>query len=109
MKLKGALTILNKRADFYGKSFDWLIDFIDQGNCETRKVIEAHDVYKREGLGLVWSGLNGVEWCTKEQSAEEYLVWRGDGFQLKLFDSLPEYNQDSYGNYSLKSVKSSLV
>ena len=108
MRLKGALTILNKRAEFYGKSLDWLIDWIDQGNCEPYKVIEAHDVYKREGLGLVWSGLNGVEWCTKEQSVQEYLVWRGDGFQLNLFDSLPEYHQDSYGNYSLKKAKSSL-
>ena len=104
MRLKGALTILNKRADFYGKSLDWLIDWIDQGNDETRGVIEAHDVYKREGLGLVWSGLNGVGYTTKEKSVEEYLVWRGDGFQLNLFDSLPEYNQDSFGNYSLKKV-----
>ena len=104
MRLKGALTILNKRAEFYGKSLDWLIDWIDQGNDETRGVIEAHDVYKREGLGLVWSGLNGVGYTTKEKSVEEYLVWRGDGFQLNLFDSLPEYDQDSFGNYSLKKV-----
>tara|TARA_Y100001937_G_scaffold123012_1_gene185196 strand:- start:285 stop:602 length:318 start_codon:yes stop_codon:yes gene_type:complete len=102
MRLKGAMTVLNKRAEFYGKSLDWLIDFIDQGNWESHKVIEAHDVYKREGLGLVWSGLNGVGYTTKEQSVEEYLVWRGDGFQLNLFDSLPEYNKDSFGNYSLR-------
>ena len=102
MRLKGALTILNKRAEFYGKSLDWLIDWIDQGNDETRSVIEAHDVYKREGLGLVWSGLNGVGYTTKEKSVEEYLVWRGDGFQLSLFDSLPTYDKDSFGNYSLR-------
>ena len=102
MRLKGAMTVLNKRAEFYGKSLDWLIDFIDQGNWEAHKVIEAHDVYKREGLGLVWSGLNGVGYTTKEQSVEEYLVHRGDGFQLNLFDSLPEYDQDSFGNYSLR-------
>ena len=102
MRLKGAMTVLNKRAEFYGKSLDWLIDFIDQGNWESYKVIEAHDVYKREGLGLVWSGLNGVGYTTKEQSVEEYFGHRGDGFQLNLFDSLPEYDQDSFGNYSLR-------
>jgi len=105
MKLKGALTILNKRADWYGESLDWLIDFIDtHPMAETCKVTEAHDVYKREGLGLIWCGLNGVGYTTVKKAHEEYLVWRGDGFQLKLFDSLPEYNQDSYGNYSLKKV-----
>ena len=67
MKLKGALTILNKRAEFYGKSLDWVINFIDTHPlAETCKVIEAHDVYKREGLGLVWSGL--VWFC---------MVWSG--------------------------------
>ena len=103
MKLKGAMTILNKRAEFYGKSLDWLIDFIDTHPlAETRTVIEAHDVYKREGLGLVWCGLNGVGYTTREKADEEYKVWRGDGFQKDLFDSLPEYNKDSYGNYSLR-------
>ena len=103
MKLKGAMTVLNKRAEFYGKSLDWLIDFIDTHPlAETRAVIEAHDVYKREGLGLVWCGLNGVGYTTREKAAEEYQVWRGDGFQKDLFDSLPEYNKDSYGNYSLR-------
>ena len=104
MRLKGAMTILNKRAEFYGKTLDELIDWIDEGNCEPYSVVEAHDVYKREDLGLVWSGLNGVGWCTKEQSVQEYLVWRGDGFQLSLFDSLPTYDQDSFGNYSLRSA-----
>ena len=104
MRLKGAMTILNKRAEFYGKTLDELIDWIDEGNCEPYSVVEAHDVYKREGLGLVWSGLNGVGYTTKEQSVEEYLVHRGDGFQLSLFDSLPTYDQDSFGNYSLRSA-----
>ena len=110
MRLKGAMTILNKRAEFYGKSLDWLINSMDRCFKETgyidesKSVVEAYDVYKREGLGLVWSGFNGAGWCTKEQAKEEYLVWRGDGFQLSLFDSLPTYDQDSFGNYLLRSA-----
>ena len=49
MKIKGAMTILVKRAEWYGKSFEWLIDFIERNPMvETEKVTEAYNVFKAE-------------------------------------------------------------
>jgi len=49
MKIKGAMSILVKRAEWYGKSFEWLIDFIERNPmAETEKVTEAYNVFKAE-------------------------------------------------------------
>ena len=49
MKIKGAMSILVKRAEWYGKSFEWLIDFIERNPmAETEKVTEAYNVFKTE-------------------------------------------------------------
>jgi len=49
MKIKGAMAILVKRAEWYGKSFEWLIDFIERNPMvETEKVTEAYNVFKAE-------------------------------------------------------------
>tara|TARA_R100000773_G_scaffold44223_1_gene44605 strand:+ start:1312 stop:1512 length:201 start_codon:yes stop_codon:yes gene_type:complete len=47
MKLSTAINILTKRAeDFYGKSFDWLIDQMDEGFDENLNVTKAYKIYK---------------------------------------------------------------
>jgi len=49
MRLKGAMTILNKRAEFYGKSLDWVIEFIETyPMAESYNVVQAYKVYKME-------------------------------------------------------------
>ena len=49
MKIKTAISILVKRAEWYGKSFEWLISFIEQNPMvETERVTEAYTVYKAE-------------------------------------------------------------
>jgi len=66
MKIKGAMTILNKRAEFYGKSFDWVIEFIDTyPMAESYNVVQAYEVYKQD-QGYRWSGVNGKTWVKKE-------------------------------------------
>ena len=47
MKIKGAMTVLNRRVQFYGKTFDWLIEAMDQGMDENMTVTQAYKVYKR--------------------------------------------------------------
>ena len=47
MQLKGAITVLNRRVQFYGKTFDWLIEAMDQGMDENMTVTQAYKVYKR--------------------------------------------------------------
>ena len=46
MKIKGAMTILNKRAKFYGKTFDELIEMIDNetglNETEPKYVIKSN-------------------------------------------------------------------
>jgi len=71
MRIKGAMTVLNKRAEFYGKSLDWLIDDMDRCFKETgyidenQNVIQAYEVYKID-QGYRWSGVNGKRWVMKD-------------------------------------------
>mgnify|MGYP001421199423 CR=1 FL=1 len=47
MKKQTAINILTKRAEnFYGRSFNWLIEQMDRGFDENLKVTEAYKVYK---------------------------------------------------------------
>jgi len=46
MKIKGAMTILNKRCEFYGRDLNWLIEKVDNGWDEIDSVIRAIKVYK---------------------------------------------------------------
>jgi len=83
MKIKGAMTILERRANFYGKTVDWLIDAMDNHMDEGLKVTEAYEVYKMD-QGLVWCGINGVGFTTPENSSNEWKLFRGEGVQLEL-------------------------
>jgi len=70
MRIKGAMTVLNKRAEFYGVSFDELMEWFDgdgpmQIKNEILSVIQAYEVYKKE-QGYVWSGVNFETWVKKE-------------------------------------------
>ena len=64
MKIKGAMTILNKRAEFYGTTVETLIEWIDAGFDETLKVLQAYEVYKQD-QGYRWSGVNHETWVKK--------------------------------------------
>ena len=46
MRIKGAMTILKKRAEFYGMTTEQLIQWLDNRNDETIKVLQAYEVYK---------------------------------------------------------------
>lgn len=90
MRIKGAMTILHKRADYFGVTFGQLIDMYESDSPmkienETARHIEAYEVYKRD-QGFVWSGLLGYKWVTREQSAVIYKMWKGEGYQLDLFE-----------------------
>ena len=63
MEIKGAMTILNKRAKFYGKSVNWLINELDNElyNNETTMVLVAYEVYKKD-QGYRWKGTEGDTW-----------------------------------------------
>jgi hypothetical protein len=63
MRIKGAMTVLNKRAAFYGKSVEWLINEMDNGlyNNETTMVLVAYEVYKKD-QGYRWKGTEGDTW-----------------------------------------------
>ena len=63
MRIKGAMTVLNKRAAFYGKSVDWLINEMDNGGTinETTMVLVAYEVYKKD-QGYRWKGTEGDTW-----------------------------------------------
>jgi len=61
MRIKGAMTILKKRAEFYGIDLETLIIQIDVGFDETIKVLQAYEVYMRD-QGYRWSGINGERW-----------------------------------------------
>ena len=83
MKIKGAMTILNKRAEFYGKTFDELIEMIDSGLDETLNVLTAYEIYKMD-QGFVWSGLDDHGFVTPKQAEEIRNIWSGMGHQLEL-------------------------
>ena len=70
MRIKTAMTILNKRAKFYGQTFDELIEWLDNRYSyknemgyvdESIKVLEAYEVYKMD-QGYIWSGVNYETW-----------------------------------------------
>ena len=75
MKIKGAMTILNKRCEFYGWTFDELIEILDNGWDDNNSVIVAYEVFKMH-QGLVWSGYNGNGWTTREKRDEQYIIWK---------------------------------
>ena len=70
MRIKTAMTVLNKRAKDYGMTFDELIKWLDNRYSyknemgyvdETIKVLEAYEVYKMD-QGYSWSGVNYETW-----------------------------------------------
>tara|TARA_R110001592_G_scaffold11777_1_gene57606 strand:+ start:511 stop:780 length:270 start_codon:yes stop_codon:yes gene_type:complete len=77
MKIKGAMTILNKRCEFYGWTFDELIERLDNGWDDNNSVIVAYEVFKMH-QGLVWSGYNGDGWATREKRDEQYIIWKNN-------------------------------
>ena len=73
MLIKGAMTILNKRAEFYGMTTEELVQWLDKkvddkttvGYVdETMKVLQAYEVCKMD-QGYVWSGVNFETWVKK--------------------------------------------
>ena len=49
MMYNRAITVLTRRAtEFYGKTFEWLVDAMDKGFDENMTVTEAYKVYKME-------------------------------------------------------------
>ena len=69
MRIKGAMTILNKRAEYYGVSFGQLIDMYESDGTmkienETLRHIQAYEVWKRD-QGYVWSGVNFETWVKR--------------------------------------------
>ena len=73
MRIKGAMTILNKRAEFYGMTTEKLVQWLDKKVAdtvkvgyvdETIKVLQAYEVYKMD-QGYYWSGTN-FETCVKK-------------------------------------------
>ena len=73
MLIKGAMTILNKRAEFYGMTTEELVQWLDKkvddkttvGYVdETMKVLQADEVCKMD-QGYVWSGVNFETWVKK--------------------------------------------
>ena len=93
MKIKGAMTVLERRANFYGKTVEWLIDAMDNYSAtgepskvlvdEGLKVTEAYEVYKMHH-GYIWCGVNGVGFTTPENASNEWKLFRGEGVQLEL-------------------------
>ena len=70
MRIKGAMTVLNKRAKDYGMTFEELIKWLDNRYSyknemgyvdETMKVLQAFEVYKMD-QGYSWSGVNYETW-----------------------------------------------
>jgi len=71
MRIKGAMTILKKRAEFYGITTEELVQWLDNRLeeddyiDETVKVLLAYQVYKQYH-GYQWSGVNFKTWVKKE-------------------------------------------
>jgi hypothetical protein len=61
MQIKGAMTVLNRRAQFYGKTLDWLINAMDNHMDENMTVTQAYEVYKMD-QGYRWKGTEGDTW-----------------------------------------------
>ena len=66
MKIKGAMTILKNRADFYGITVEKLVEIMDAGFDEIQNVTIAYEVYK-VNQGYYWSGINFETWVKKEK------------------------------------------
>ena len=64
MRIKGAMTILKKRAKFYGMTTEELVQWLDDRNDETIKVHQEYEVYKQYH-GYEWSGVNFETWVKK--------------------------------------------
>ena len=61
MRIKGAMTILNKRAEFFGITVEELVQWIDNGFDENHTTLVAYEVYKMD-QGYRWSGENFETW-----------------------------------------------
>ena len=62
MRIKGAMTILNKRAEFLGITVEDLVDYIDSKPMAfSIKTLQAYEVYKMD-QGYRWSGTNFETW-----------------------------------------------
>ena len=61
MRIKGAMTILKKRAKFYGMTTEELVQWLDDRNDETIKVLQAYEVYKMD-QGYYWHGADHITW-----------------------------------------------
>ena len=64
MQIKGAMTVLNKRAEFFGTTVEELVQWIDNGFDENQTVTVAYEVYKMD-QGYRWSGENFETWVLK--------------------------------------------
>ena len=70
MRIKGAMTILKKRAKFYGMTIEELVQWLDKKVAdkttvgyvdETVKVLQAYEVYKMD-QGYYWHGADHITW-----------------------------------------------
>jgi len=66
MQIKGATTILNKRAEFFGKTLSELIDMYDNGFDDNHNVLVAYEVYKMS-QGFYWKGTEGDTWILRQE------------------------------------------
>ena len=73
MRIKGAMTILKKRAKFYGMTIEELVQWLDKKVAdkttvgyvdETVKVLQAYEVYKMD-QGYYWHGVDHTTWVKK--------------------------------------------
>lgn len=71
MRIKGAMTVLKKRAKLYSMTTEELVQWLDNRLeeddyiDETVKVLQAYEVYKQYH-GYQWSGVNFETWVKKE-------------------------------------------
>lgn len=62
MRIKGAMTILNKEAKFLGMTFEELLMFMERNPyAVSNKTLQAWEVYMID-QGYRWSGVNHEEW-----------------------------------------------
>ena len=51
MRIKGAMSVLNKRCEFFGFTLEQLIKFIEKNPmAQDLKTLEAYKVYKKENV-----------------------------------------------------------
>lgn len=66
MRIKGAMTILNKQASLLGVPFHQLITFIERSPmAQPQKVLEAHETFKMD-QGFRWKGTEGDTWVLRD-------------------------------------------